>query len=477
VNLLLDFQILGWLLVGLAGFECIPIACALAYGEPVLPYGASAAAALAYGLTVALGVRPKERRMRTRDGFLVVSAAWMLASAFGALPYILTGTLAPLDALFESVAGFTTTGSSVLTQIETAPRALLLWRSLSQWLGGMGIIVFTIAVLPLLGIGGMQLFKAEVPGPVTDKLTPRIAVTARRLWLIYVGFTLAALVALWAAGMNAFDALCHALTTLATGGFSTRTGSIGAFRTSAIEWVVMFFMLVAGTNFAVHYRLLVGRARNVVRDTELRLYLALVASLGAVATWLLCASSAPEEAVRKALFQVVSLLTTTGFSTADFELWPALAKFLILPLLVLGGMAGSTSGGLKTLRVLLGLRALRTFVLRLSHPLAVRPVRYAGRPVGDEVVVGVVLFFMAYFAIALIAAAVVAAGGYDLVTSATAALTAIGNVGPGLGEVGPTDNFAHLPAQAKLVLSFCMIAGRLEIFTVLVLFEPHFWRR
>jgi trk system potassium uptake protein TrkH len=477
VNLLLDLEILGWLLVGLAGFECVPIACALAYGEPVLPYVASAAAASVYGLTVALAVRPKDRRMRTRDGFLVVSAAWMLASAFGALPYVLTGTLTPLDALFESVAGFTTTGSSVLTQIETAPRALLLWRSLTQWLGGMGIIVFTIAVLPLLGIGGMQLFKAEVPGPVTDKLTPRIAVTARRLWLIYVGFTLAALVALWLAGMGAFDALCHALTTLATGGFSTRGGSIGAFRTPAIEWVVIFFMLVAGTNFAVHYRLLVGHARRVGGDTELRLYLALVASLGALTTWLLWGSSAPEQAVRTALFQVISLLTTTGFATADFELWPALAKFLIVPLLVLGGMAGSTSGGLKTLRVLLGLRALRTFVLRLSHPLAVRPVRYAGRPVGDEVVIGVVLFFMAYFAIALIAALVMAAGGYDLVTSVTAALTAIGNVGPGLGAVGPTDNFAHLPALAKLALSFCMLAGRLEIFTVLVLFEPHFWRR
>jgi trk system potassium uptake protein TrkH len=477
VNLLLDFEILGWLLVGLAGFECVPIACALAYGEPVLPYAASAAAALAYGLTVALAMRPKDRHMRTRDGFLVVSAAWILASAFGSLPYVLTGALTPVDALFESVAGFTTTGSSVLTQIEAAPRALLLWRSLTQWLGGMGIIVFTIAVLPLLGIGGMQLFKAEVPGPVTDKLTPRIAVTARRLWLIYVGFTLAALVALWVAGMGVFDALCHALTTLATGGFSTRNASIGAFRTPAIEWVVIFFMLVAGTNFAVHYRLLVGGARRVARDTELRLYLALVASLGALVAWLLCASSAPEHAVRTALFQVTSILTTTGFATADFELWPALAKFLIVPLLVLGGMAGSTSGGLKTLRVLLGLRALRTFVLRLSHPLAVRPVRYAGRPVGDEVVIGVVLFFMAYFAIALIAAAVVASGGYDLLTSLTAALTAIGNVGPGLGEVGPTDNFAHLPAQAKLALSFCMIAGRLEIFTVLVLFEPHFWRR
>ena len=477
MNLLLNFEILGWLLVGLAGFQCLPVAVALLYGEPALPYVYSAATALIYGLAVALSVRPPDRRMRTRDGFFVVSAAWLLASGFGSLPYVFSGTLAPVDALFESVAGFTTTGSSVLANVEGAPRALLLWRSITQWLGGMGIIVFTIAVLPLLGIGGMQLFRAEVPGPVKDKLTPRIAVTARRLWLIYVALTVGTVAALWIAGMGPFDAVCHAFTAVSTGGFSTRAASIGAFATPAIEWVLIFVMAIAGTNFALHYRLLVGRGRSVLGDVELRFYLAVLATTVAAVAWLLHGAGAAQAPLRTAAFQVTSLLTTSGFATADFEVWPALFQFLVLPLLMIGGMAGSTAGGLKTLRVLIGLRALRAFVLRLSHPLAVRPVRHDGRPVAEDVVTGVVVFFLAYFAITGVAATVVAAYGYDVVTAVTAALTAIGNVGPGLGAIGPTETFAHFPSAVKLTLAFCMIAGRLEVFTVLVLFEPHFWRR
>ena len=338
-------------------------------------------------------------------------------------------------------------------------------------------IVFTIAVLPLLGIGGMQLFRAEVPGPVTAKLTPRIAVTARRLWLIYVGFTAAAFAALLAAGMGGFDALCHALTALATGGFSTRSGSIGAFRSAAVEWVLVACMLVAGTNFALHYRLLTGRAAAVIRNSELRLYLLTLALPALVVAWLIHDPADAAGSTRRAVFQVVSLLTTTGYAADDYELWPALGQFLVFPLLVIGGMAGSTSGGIKTLRMLIGLRALRAFVLRVSHPLAVRRVRYAGRPVDDAVVGGIAIFFLAYFWIAALAAAVMAAAGYDVVTAFSAALTAIGNVGPGLGAVGPGDDFAPLPGIVKLVLCGCMIAGRLELFTLLVLFEPHFWRR
>jgi trk system potassium uptake protein TrkH len=257
MNLLLDLEILGWLLVGLAGLECVPIAAALVSGEPSLVFIESALTALVFGLPVALSARSPNRRMRIRDGFLVVSGAWVLASTFGSVPYLLSGTLSPVDALFESVAGFTTTGSTVLTDVESAPRSLLLWRSLTQWVGGMGIIVFAVAVLPLLGIGGMQLFKAEVPGPITDKLTPRVSDTARRLWAVYVGFTGIAFVALMVAGMPAFDAVNHALTSLATGGFSTRNASIGAFG-PAVQWVVIVLMMVAGVNFVLHYRLVTG---------------------------------------------------------------------------------------------------------------------------------------------------------------------------------------------------------------------------
>ena len=361
--------------------------------------------------------------------------------------------------------------------IEEAPRALVVWRALSKWLGGMGIIVFAIAVLPLLGVGGMQLFHAEVPGPVSDKLTPRITVTARRLWLIYLGVTVLAFVSLRFAGLNGFEAFCHGLTTAATGGFSTRTGSIGAFGLPAVEWVVIAFMVIGGINYVLHYRLLTGGARGVVRDGELRFFLVLMAVGVASVTWLLAEAGTVEAPLRAAAFQTVSLLTTTGYVTADYELWPAAFQFLVVPLLVIGGMAGSTSGGLKTLRVLIILRSMRVFVLRLSHPLAVRPIRLAGRPVGDDVVMAILIFVATYFAIALAAAMVIAAAGYDVVTAITAALTAVGNVGPALGAVGPTDSFAHFPATVKLTLCFCMIAGRLEIFTLLVLLEPHFWRR
>ncbi len=477
MNLLLDFHVLGWLMLGLAGFQTVPIGAALIYGEPIRPYLATGLVALVYGLAIVLSVRPKDRRLRGRDGFLVVSGAWLLASFIGALPYYLADSLSPLDALFESVAGFTTTGSSVFEGIEEAPRALVVWRALSQWLGGMGIIVFAIAVLPLLGVGGMQLFHAEVPGPVSDKLTPRITVTARRLWLIYLGVTVLAFISLRFAGLNGFEAFCHGLTTAATGGFSTRTGSIGAFGLPAVEWVVIAFMVIGGINYVLHYRLLTGGARGVMRDGELRFFLVLMAVGVASVTWLLAEAGSVEAPLRAAAFQTVSLLTTTGYVTADYELWPAAFQFLVVPLLVIGGMAGSTSGGLKTLRVLIILRSMRVFVLRLSHPLAVRPVRLAGRPVGDDVVMAILIFVATYFALALGAAMVIAAAGYDVVTAITAALTAVGNVGPALGAVGPTDSFAHFPATVKLTLCFCMIAGRLEVFTLLVLLEPHFWRR
>lgn len=476
MNLLLDLEILGWLLVGLAGLECVPLAAALVSGEPAFAYLASALTALVFGLPVALSARSSNRRMRIRDGFLVVSGAWILASVFGSIPYVVSGTLSPADALFESVAGFTTTGSTVLADLESAPRALLLWRSLTQWVGGMGIIVFAVAVLPLLGIGGMQLFKAEVPGPTTDKLTPRVADTARRLWAVYVGFTALAFVCLLIAGMPAFDAINHAFTVLATGGFSTRSASIGAFG-PAVQWVVVAFMMVAGINFVLHYQLVTGRPRALLRDTELRFFLLIVAVLVATVAWVLRGGAGGGEVLRPAAFQVVSLITTTGYGTVDYELWPHLAQLLVIPLLVLGGMAGSTSGGIKSLRLLLGLRALRSTVARIIHPHMVQGIHYGGRPVSDEVVSGVGVFVMAYLMIVFVAALAVGSAGYDVVTCLSAALTSVGNVGPGLSAVGPSDNFAHFPGYVKMVLSLAMIAGRLEIFTVLVLFFPRFWRR
>jgi trk system potassium uptake protein TrkH len=484
MNLLLATQLLGWLLVVIGAFQLLPTLAAFAFGEPTTPYAAAATANLVVGLAIGLGVRPESVRIRPRDGFMIVSLAWVLASVAGALPYLTTGALGPVDSLFESVAGFTTTGSTVMTDIEAQPRAILLWRSLTQWLGGMGIVVFTVALMPLLGIGGMQLFKAEVPGPVQEKVTPRVAETARQLWMIYVGLTAAEWVALKLAGMSAFDALCHSLTTLSTGGFSTRNASLGAFDSPAIEWIVIVFMILAGINFVLHYRIVQRRYREAVEDVELRYFLGMLAIASLVIACVLFLRPALDGAsrepgfVRQAVFQVVSLLTTTGYATADFERWPAVAQLVLLHLMVLGAMAGSTSGGAKSLRALLAFRATRSTFAVSGHRNAVRPpVRYAGKPVPDDVLSGVFTFFAAYFGLIAVAAFAVAASGYDLVTAVTAGVTAVGNVGPGLGEIGPFDHFAHFPGAVKLLLCGCMIAGRLELFTLLVLFNPGFWRR
>lgn len=486
MNLLLAARMQGWLLVAIGLLQLLPMGVGtLGFGESPLPFVVSMGICLALGFAIVRLVKPESVRIRPRDGFLIVSAIWVVASLAGALPYLTTGAMGPIDAIFESVAGFTTTGSTVMIDIEGQSRGLLFWRSLTQWLGGMGIVVFAVALTPLLGIGGMQLFKAEVPGPVKEKISPRVTQTARQLWTIYVGLTVAQWVALMAAGMSVFDALCHSLTTLSTGGFSTRAASVGAFDSAAIEWIVIVFMILAGINFVLHFRLLQGQFRAVRKDVELRYFLGLLVLAAVIVAAGLFINGAGAGAegegahatLRSAVFAVVSIMTTTGYATADFELWPGIAQLVLLHLMVLGAMAGSTSGGAKSLRVVLAFRALRATFAVTGHRNVVRPsVRYGGRPVPSEVLAGVWTFFAAYFALIAVAAFGVAASGYDLMTSITAGVTVVGNVGPGLGEIGPFDHFAHFPGAVKLLLSGCMIAGRLELFTLLVLFTRGFWR-
>jgi trk system potassium uptake protein TrkH len=477
VNTLLVANFLGWLLVGLGAVQLVPGLAALFFREPALPYLASAAASGIVGASMAMSTRSDDTRLRAREGFFAVAVAWFLASAAGSLPYVLAGVLPPVDAFFEAVSGFTTTGSTAIADVESLPRALLLWRAMTQWLGGVGIIVFAIALMPLLGVGGMQLFKAEVAGPEANKITPRLAETAKRLWYVYVGLTTLECALLVLGGMSFYDAICHAFTTVSTGGFSTRNASIGAWHSPFIEWTVIVFMLLGGINFALHYRILTGNAREALRDDELRYFLAVVGGgtvVVAIALW----PGHGESVVRAALFQLTSVVTTTGYATVDFEGWPSLALIVLLQVMVLGAMTGSTSGGLKTLRTLIGLRALASVFVRQLHPQAVsRPVRYAGRRVPDDVLAGIWAFFTAYFLIAALVAALVAAAGYDLVTALSASLTTLGNVGPGMGQIGPFDNFSHFPGGVKLLLAGAMLAGRLEIFTVLILFHPVFWRR
>ncbi len=470
--------LLGWLLLLDSAFLCLPLLASLIFRESLEPWVAAIAAAGFMGLLLVRVRPPADRHIRPRDGFLVVSGAWIAVSLVGTVPYLVTGVLGPVDALFESVSGFTTTGSTVIADVTVVPRALLLWRAMSQWLGGMGIILFTIAILPLLGIGGMQLFKAEVPGPVADKVRPRLATTARTLWMVYVGFTLAEWIALRLAGLSGFEALCHSFTTLATGGFSTRNTSVGEFGSPAVEWIIIVFMLLAGINFVLHFRLLTGRVQEVWRDAELRYFLGVIVVSSVVLILTTHEAGARfGDTVRDAIFQTLSILTTTGYASTDFEVWATLPLLVLLCLMVLGGMSGSTGGGIKSLRALLAISSLRTTVHRLIHPHAVRPVKYGGAIVSESVLSGIWAFLTAYLLIALLGSAVVAAHGYDLLTAISAGMTSIGNVGPGLGAIGAYDNFAHFPSLVKIVLAGCMLFGRLEIFTLLALLSREFWRR
>jgi trk system potassium uptake protein TrkH len=485
VNLAAVGFALGVVSTAVGLMQLIPLGLSLLFreGEAARAFACSVALALPIGLGMSLSLRQHAQALRIREGFLTVATAWAFASVLGQLPFSLSGTLNVVDALFETVSGFTTTGASVLggpdrPRIEDLPQSLLLWRSLTQWLGGMGIIVLSLAILPLLGVGGMQLYKAEVPGPTPDKLTPRVRDTAARLWGIYILLTLAqtVLLALHPA-VSLLEALHHAFTTMATGGFSTRSASIAAFQSPYVEYVTTLFMILAGMNFALHYRLFLGRFRVALSDRELWAYLGIILGSSALICWtLLDRAPSIEAAWREALFQVVSILTTTGYSTADYELWPPLAMAVLFTLFLIGGMAGSTGGGPKVVRLLILIQNANREIRRLVHPRAILPVRLGGRPVADEVLEHVLSFFTLYMGLCALSILILAATGLDLLTAIGATITCIGNVGPGFGTVGPTESFAHLSNAAKLWLSALMLIGRLEIFTVLVLFSRTFWR-
>ncbi len=482
---------LGALLGFLAVALLLPAGIALLYEEATWqPFVLSAllAGVVGGGLWMLGGRRPHEPGIR--EGFAIVALAWLVLSLFGALPFVLGEVLSYTDAFFETMSGFTTTGATILggehtPEIEALPRAYLFWRSLAHWLGGMGIIVLTLAILPILGVGGMQLYRAEVPGPTADKLTPRVRETARRLWLIYVGIT-ALEVLLLLPAMNWFDAVNHAFATMATGGFSTKNGSVGQFGSAYVEWVITVFMLLAGANFALHYRLLHGQWRPVWQDTELRVYLSIVAVAAVLITLGIWAPLQSEgdyrtyselaDALRHGAFQAVSIITTTGFGTADYEQWSPLAVGVLFLLFFVGGMAGSTGGGIKVVRHVLLFKNSFRELKQLVHPRAIVPVRLNGRMVSDEVLRNVLSFFVLYFGLLGMGTLALSAMEVDLLSAFGAVLSCLGNIGPAFGTMGPAENYAHLPALAKWILALLMMTGRLEIFTVLILLTRTFWR-
>lgn len=425
----------------------------------------------------------QEVKLKVREGFALVTFSWLAASVFGALPYWLGGTFDNfVDALFESASGFTTTGASVLTNIEAQSRAILFWRDFSHWLGGMGIIVLALAILPQLSVGGMQLMRAEAPGHSPERLRPRIAATAKRLWGIYLLLSVLEVLALYLAGMPLFDSFCHMFGTLGTGGFSTKTASIAAYHNNpAIEYIIIIFMFLAGTNFALHYRLANGQIKEVFKDSEFQFYLLVMATAFVLVTVSLLTFEEEiypfGETIRYALFQVVSITTTTGYVTADFNTWPALAKGILFFLMFTGGCAGSTGGGIKHIRIIIMLKKAAQSLKQMLHPQAVIPVRLGNKVIPQDVVSGITNFFLLYVFLFVGFTLIMLGMGLDLVSAASAVAATLGNIGPGLGMVGAVENYAFLPDIGKLVLVLSMILGRLEIFTVLVLFLPSAWRK
>jgi trk system potassium uptake protein TrkH len=479
-------NLVGTLILYLSPSALLPAAIAIGYGERFWSYVATAALAAAFGFGLArltAGAAP----IGVREGYLVVALTWLLVAVYGSIPYLLSGEEQldrPVDALFESMAGFTTTGSSVLTDVESVDRSLLLWRAETQWLGGMGIIVLVLAVLPRLRVGGRQLFESEMPGPEVDSLGARIRETAQRLWIVYVGITVLEALILAVLGwtgvderMDLFRAVAHAFTTLPTGGFSTEALSIEAF-SAATQWVVAIFMLVAGTNFALTYRALLRRNPRVfARDEEFRLYIGLLVLAATVLTLELWAEGVlrGEAAIRAAVFQTLTIVTTTGYSNANFDVWPVLAVILLVGLMFIGGSAGSTSGSVKVIRHLLMGKTLRRELRQTVHPELVDPIRFNGVPVDERTIRAVASFVLLYMGVFIAGAVLIAvdAARTDLelrpLDVVAVAATAIANVGPGLGVAGPYGNFEPFSDASSLVLVVLMWVGRLELLPVLVL--------
>lgn len=471
---------LGILLImeGICMLTVIPVSLYYADGD-LVSIVISTAITLAAGLLLSQLFKSKNSTLGKREGYLIVTGSWLVFSLFGSLPFIIGGAIPSYtDAFFETISGFTTTGASILTDIESLPHGLLYWRSMTQWLGGMGIIVLSLAILPVLRIGSMQLFSAEVPGLKTDKLHPKIRETAKRLWAIYLGFTLLETLLLKLGGMSFFDAINHSFTTMATGGYSTKNASIAAFDSAYIDYVITIFMVIAGTNFSLAYFGLHGRFRKIFTNDEFLFYISLLLVFIAIVTAVLhfTAGHETKESLRLAAFQVVSIVTTTGYATADFSAWGPFLILIIFILMFTGGSAGSTGGGIKMVRLLLLAKNSRQELRRLIHPNAVIPVRLNHKAVSQNTMYNVLAFIVFYFFITGLSSIIISSMGYDLSSSFSAVAASLGNIGPGLGDVGPTMNYAHFPVFGKWFLSFLMLLGRLELFTVLVLFTRWFYK-
>ncbi|MEN8185808.1 MAG: potassium transporter TrkG [Bacteroidota bacterium] len=498
LNFKIIIQMMGFLLIFNGGFMFLSSLVSLYYND-----GAFQGILFAGIISMAVGglsqfaTKGFKKQIKKREGYLVVSLGWIIMSLSGALPYTFTDTIPSFtNAFFETMSGYTTTGASIMNDIESMPESILFWRSTTHWIGGMGIIVLAIAILPLLGIGGMQLFSAEAPGPSTDKLHPRITDTAKRLWLIYFSLTLAEAILLKVAGMGVFDAVNHAMCTLSTGGFSTKNASVAYWNHQpAIQYIIIFFMFLAGTNFVLSYFAFKGKFNKVLNDEEFKAYFFGIIILTAITAIFIYqfaeVSKTPteiqaiahpmvnghaESSFRHALFQVIAVITTTGFVTADFTIWTPFLSVLFFFLMFIGASAGSTAGGVKIVRHIIMLKNGFLEFKRTIHPNAIIPVRYNDKAVTRGIVFNIMAFFILYLVIFAIGAGVFAFLGLDIITAAGTAASSLGNVGPAFGDLSPVNNYASLPPFGKWWSALLMLLGRLELFTVLIILTPHFWK-
>jgi trk system potassium uptake protein TrkH len=476
-------RIIGILLIFLGLAMTIPLGCSFYYNDMARDgIIRSIIITLAAGLILMVLSKKYEddAHINQKEGMTVVALGWAAIGLFGALPFYFAPEFTNFtDAFFESVSGFTTTGSSVMTHIEGATPSLLFWRSLIQWLGGMGIIVLSLAILPFLGVGGIQLYKAEVPSPVPDKLTPRLSDSAKILWMVYAGMTLVEIIFLLAGGMPLFDSVCHALTTLPTGGFSPKNASIAHYDNAYFDYVIVIFMLLAGINFSLHYQMLRGKPLAFWKDTECRFFIGIALVFTLVITWDIYGSvyGSIQDAFRFAIFQVSSIITTTGFATADYERFPGLSQVILFVCMFIGASAGSTGGGIKCARIIICFKYCYRELFKLIHPRSISHIKINNTVIPDDLLRSIMGFLALYMLLFFLSSILLASMGVDILTALGAVASCIGNIGPGFGTVGPTENFAHLPAAGKWLLAWCMLLGRLEIYTVIILFVPEFWKR
>lgn len=440
------------------------------------------------GITLFMGIflsvsrrkKVKSHLISAKDGLAIVALGWLSISILGAIPLFLAkSTPTYIDAFFEIVSGFTTTGSSVIENVEILPKGILFWRSFTHWIGGMGILVFTIALLPALGIGGFQIYKAESPGPIAGKMAPRIKDTAKILYLTYFTITVLQVVLLLFGKMTIFEALVHTFGTVGTGGFGIKADSIGAYKSSYIQMVIGVFMILSGVSFSLYYSIYRGKLRDILKNEELRLYLGIVvgATLFIAINLYLTNYGKVLISLRDSFFQVASIITTTGYSTADFDLWPSFSKAILVILMLVGGSAGSTAGGIKVIRILVMFKLIKREILKIFHPRAIIPIKNDGLVISNEVVAGIYSFIALYFVIFAMGTLLITLEGVDLVTASSSVIATLSNIGPGLSLVGPTRNFGLYSDASKLLLSLLMLLGRLELFTIIALLAPKNWRR